>query len=181
MKKYTLFAPLLLLLLGACGTDKATNQDKLEEEIFALEGTLTKQMDNPTIDTATAVTLIERVDEYAERFPQDSITPYFLYRTSDVARGIGQPEKAIAMHNILIREHRDFPKLPETMFFRAFTADNDLQDKEKAISYYEAFIRAYPDHPLKKDAKMLYDVLKSGKTPDQMIKEFKAQQEKSGE
>lgn len=182
MKKHALYLILLALTgLWACSGDSKTEQDKLEEEILALEGTLVEQMDNPTIDTGSAVTLIEKVETYADRYPQDSITPYFLYRTADVARGIGRAQDAISMHNTIIREHRDFPKLPETMFFRAFIADNDLEDRDKAIMYYEAFIRAYPDHPLKTDAKALYDVLKSGKSPDQLIEEFQQQQRQSGE
>lgn len=183
MKKQVFYIIALSILTGiwACSGGSQTGQDKLEEEILALEGTLVKQMDNPTVDTASAVTLIEKVETYSQRYPEDSITPYFLYRTADVARGIGQPEDAISMHNTVIREHRDFPKLPETMFFRAFIADNDMEDRDKAITYYQAFIRAYPNHPLIKDAKILYDVLKSGKTPDQLIEEFQQQQRQTGE
>lgn len=182
MKKHLPYFILLVLTgLWACSSDSATTQDKLKEEILALEGSLIKQMDTPTIDTATAVTLIEKVEDYARRFPQDSVSPHLLYRTADVARGIGRPAQAISMQNTIIREHREFPKLPETMFFRAFIADNDLEDKEKAINYYEAFIRAYPDHPMMKDAKALHEVLKSGKTPDQLIEEFQQQQSQAGE
>jgi len=184
MKNLLFLCLLAIFGLQACGSESgkaAKDKDKLREDITALEERLREQQNTLDLDTASAITLLEKVDTYHERYPQDSLTPHLLYRNADLSRGIGKPEEAISTWNTLIREYREFPKLPEAMFFRAFTADNDLQDKEMAEKYYEAFIRAYPDHPMKTDAKALLDVLKSGKSPDEIIEEFQKKRESIGE
>ena len=179
--KNLLYLLLIVVWAAACSTEQEPSKDKLREEITALEQTLLQQTDNPTIDTASAVTLIGKVESYASRFPQDSMTPHLLFRNADVARGIGQPQQAIDMYSQVVREYRDFPKLAEAMFFRAFTADNNLEDKDLADQYYRAFIRAYPDHRMTKDAKLLLEVLNSGKTPNELIREFQEKQKNEGE
>jgi outer membrane protein assembly factor BamD (BamD/ComL family) len=168
------------LLFTACGepdrmADENKSKDRLAEEILALEGTLKKQMDNPTIDTASAASLIEKTALFADRFKQDSLTPHFLFKSAAVARGIGQYEKAVDLWDRTATVYPDFEKVPESIFFQGFTYDNDLKNNPKAAEKYEAFLQQFPKHPIAKDAKMLLEVVKSGKTANEVVKEFQQQ------
>lgn len=168
---------LAALIFTACGdpsrmADEDKPKDRLAEEILALEGTLKKQMDNPTIDTASAVSLIIKSDLFADRFQQDSLTPHFLFKSGAVARGIGQYEKAIDLWDRVVTVYPDFEKVPESLFFQGFTYDNDLENMPKAEEKYEAFLQQFPKHPIAKDAKMLLAVVQSGKSANEVVKEF---------
>jgi tetratricopeptide (TPR) repeat protein len=168
---------LVALIFTACGdpdrmADEDKSKDRLAEEILALEGTLKKQMDNPTIDTASAVSLIDKTDLFADRFQQDSLTPHFLFKSGAVARGIGQYEKAIDLWDRVVTVYPDFEKVPESLFFQGFTYDNDLENMPKAEEKYEAFLQQFPKHPIARDAKMLLSVVQSGKSANEVIKEF---------
>lgn len=168
---------LVALIFTACGdpdrmADEDKSKDRLAEEILALEGTLKKQMDNPTIDTASAVSLIDKTDLFADRFQQDSLTPHFLFKSGAVARGIGQYEKAIDLWGRVVTVYPDFEKVPESLFFQGFTYDNDLENMPKAEEKYEAFLQQFPKHPIAKDAKMLLAVVQSGKSANEVVKEF---------
>lgn len=179
-----LLLPLITLL--SCGdpdrmADENKSQDKLAEEITALEDLLKKQMDNPTLDTASAVTLIEKTELYASKFEQDSLTPQFLFSAAAVARGIGEYEEAVQLWAQVEEEHLGFEKQPEAIFFQAFTYDNDLQNMPKAIEKYEKFLIQYPKHPIAKDARMLLKVAQSGKSANQVIKEFQEQDNQATE
>ncbi|MEQ8704090.1 MAG: hypothetical protein RIC19_09240 [Phaeodactylibacter sp.] len=168
---------IIALGLAACGdpdrmADEDKSKDRLSEEILALEGTLKKQMDNPTIDTASAVSLIEKSALYADRFQQDSLAPHFLFKSAAVARGIGQYEKAVDTWDRVVTVYPDFEKVPESIFFQGFTYDNDLENMPKAEEKYTVFLQQFPKHPIAKDAKMLLEVVQSGKTANEVVKEF---------
>lgn len=171
---------ILSLLFTACGdpdrmADENKSKDRLAEEILALEGTLKKQMDNPTIDTASAVALIEKTDLFAGKFQQDSLSPHFLFQSAAVARGIGKYEKAIDLWDRVYTVYPSFEKAPESVFFQGFTYDNDLKNGPMAAEKYEVFLQQFPKHPIAKDAKMLLEVVKSGKTANEVVKEFQQQ------
>ena len=62
------------------------------------------------------------------------------------------------------------------MFQKAFTFDNDLHDKQLAKKYYEDFLKAYPNHKLAEDIKLLIPTL--DKTDAQLIEEFERKNRK---
>lgn len=184
----TTFLSILALAIGisACGSkgQKAGNEEAKEDmqaEILALEGRLKEQVDEMTFDTFAATTLIDRTRTYAELYPQDSMAAPFLFQAASVLRGMGKFQEAIDMWGHIVAQYEDFPKVPEAVFFQGFTYDNDLRDADTAKKYYEYFLERYPKHPIAKDVQILLDVLESGKSPEEMIKEFQMQREAAGE
>ncbi|TXB62162.1 tetratricopeptide repeat protein [Phaeodactylibacter luteus] len=153
------------------GTD-SMDQDQLSESILALSATLKKQMDSPTLDTATAQALVAQSIAYGERFPKDSLTPRFLFEAAAVARGMGDFQQAVETWGHISMDYPDYEKAPESIFFQAFTYDNDLRDTSRARKYYEFFLEQHPKHPIAGDARMLLEIIKTGKTPEEVIREF---------
>ena len=58
---------------------------------------------------------------------------------------------------------------------KAFVLENQINDYDQAKNTYEVFIEEYPDHPMRDDAE--YSIKNMGKSPEELIKEFEANQE----
>ena len=168
------------LLLTSCGSEPAAeeplSQDKLTELLLALEGTLQEQKDQPRVDSATVRTLTDRAEEYARRFPQDTLTPKFLFQAASASRGIGDFEKSAALWGSIAAGYDNYQRAPDALFLQALTLDENLQDTTRARQQYEAFLARYPKHPLANDARILLEAARSGKSANDLVEEFRQQQ-----
>lgn len=166
-------------LLFACSpgksNGKAPQQEELASELRVLEHTLAQGLNELTIDTATALSFVEKAQQYAAHFAQDSLAPNFLFRAADVARGLGDYALAVQLWGKVASDFEDSPRAPQSLFFQAFTFDNDMRDYTAARSAYQTFLERYPKHPMAKDAMALLEVLNSGKTTEELIREFQQQ------
>lgn len=169
------------LLLSSCGSEppaeEGLSQDRLSELIQGLQGALEEQKDQPRVDSATIRTLVDRVEEYARRFPQDTLTPKFLFRTAAASRGIGDFEKAVELWGRITVSYENYKRAPEALFLQGLTLDENLADTGRARQQYEAFLERYPKHPLANDARLLLEAARSGKSGNDLVKEFQQKQE----
>lgn len=163
----SLLSALLLLAVAACGP----KSDKLAADIEALRQKLASATTFP-LDTVVGNQLIEKSIQYADAFPADTIAPRLLFQAAEVAKAIGKPQKSIELWERIGSQFASYGKAPESLFLIAFTLENDLGDKEKAKSVYQSFIDKYPDHDLTDDAQQLLQFLQSGKTIEEIMKEF---------
>ena len=182
MKNLIFFLAIAIsILFTACGSgpgsDETLSKDKLTELIRGLEGTLQQQIDQITLDTATARTLADRAEEFAQRFPQDTLAPYFLFQAANVSRGIGDFEKSVELWGRIASEWESYRRAPEALFLQAFTLDDNLGDTKRAQQQYEVFLERYPKHPLANDARLLLEAAKSGKSSNELIKEFQQKEQ----
>lgn len=174
------FLFLFAALLAACGPKAGRktppSQAQMAQQFRDMENRLAQNLNQMAIDTATADSLVNLGMEYAAQFHQDSLAPQFLFRAADVARGIGETGLSVSIWGKVSREYQDSPYAPEALFLMAFTLDNDLRDTARARQGYEDFLRQYPKHPLAGNAGELLRVLQSGKTPEDLIREFQQKQ-----
>lgn len=182
MKNLTFFLlASISLLFGGCNAgppaEEPLSRDKLSEAIQGLSSTLEQQSGQIKVDTATVRAMIDKAQEFARRFPQDTLAPKFLFQAANVSRGIGEFSNAATIWGRVASEYEQYRRAPESLFFQAFTLDNDLKDTAQARVHYEAFLERYPKHPMAKDASLLLEVIKSGKSAEEMVKEFQQNQE----
>lgn len=181
MKKITLLVIGLIISCYACNSSGQANlqEDKstLEDAIQALHAQVLK-MEDVTKDEEIAKNLVAKSQLYAKQFPQDSMTAIYLFRAADVSRGLGDFALAIDLWGKVNKDFPKYEKAPDALFLQGFTYDQDLKNVEQAKSYYKQFLEKYPKHPLVKDASLMLQYLENDKTPEELIKEFKA---KSGE
>lgn len=168
------------LLLTSCGSgpgaEEPLDKDHLSELIQGLQRTLDEQKDQERTDSATARTLAGRVEEYAQRFPKDTLAPKFLFQAATSSRGIGDFEKAVELWGRISVEYENYRKAPEALFLQAFTLDENLKDTARARQQYETFLERYPKHPLANDARVLLEAAKTGKSANDLVEEFKQRQ-----
>jgi TolA-binding protein len=188
-KNYTLLLIILsVLLFNACntGTNSTTNQTDVEAqskealaaEIKKLEETLLSKVNETALDTATANALISNSRRYASKFPQDTMSATYLFKAAEVARGTGKYNLAINLWKQMENRYPDHSRAAQALMLQGFTYDSHLRQYNTASQYYQAFLDRYPNHPLAKDVQQLLNVIKAGKSPEELIKEFQSQQEK---
>jgi len=106
----------------------------------------------------------------------DSTTPELLFKAGALVKGRKDPAKAIGIWSLISEKYPDSKWVADAMFQKAFTFDNDLHDKQLAKKYYEDFLKAYPNHKLAEDIKLLIPTL--DKTDAQLIEEFERKNRK---
>lgn len=164
---------LFLLVLGglmvACNTSEKQKEAKA---IFKLEKILKAERDvNKEEDSARD--LIEKSVQFAAKYPEDTLTASMLFKAADVARGIGEHEKAIELWGRVNTEYESHKNAPEALFLQGFTFDQGLNNKQKAKEYFKRFLKKYPDHDLVKDIKLMMSQYNQEKSDLDLIKEFK--------
>jgi len=165
---------LLITLLGMFSFE-ACNQSTTEvtlEKIATLETQLIKAEDVQK-DMEAAKELIQLSERFYKENPQHPRTPELLLKAGDVARGLGNPGKAIQLWGFLWRDYPDAENAAESLFLQALTFETMLNDKDNAKRYYMKFIDKFPDHKLANQA--LTSMQQLELTPEQLIEQFQKQ------
>jgi len=164
----TIIAALLvaaLVTITSCkpSRDKSLGQIRsLEQRLFSPEAS--------GFDKVKADSLMTLYKEFIDRFPKDTLSPGFLFRSANIAMNSGNGIVAIEQFDRYLKEFPDGSKAPLCLFFKAFVYENLLKNMDKAKESYLLFIEQYPGNAFAKDAEMALQNL--GKTPDQIVKEF---------
>jgi outer membrane protein assembly factor BamD (BamD/ComL family) len=176
MKAFKAIALLILAgtILLSCSDPRNDDIEKItqmENDLFSEESSL----DN--MDKAKG--LIDEYTLFADQYPEDTLSPEFLFRAADIAMNINRGEMAINIYNRILKSYPDFRKAPECLFLKAYVYENNLGQLNKARVYYQEFIDKYPENDFADDAEISIQNL--GKSPEELIREFeekmKAQEE----
>ncbi|MCX6296476.1 MAG: tetratricopeptide repeat protein [Bacteroidetes bacterium] len=177
------FIALMAFSFASCGSDEkvkeakvATTTDQkveLTNLINRLEGEMHRSM---KIDNVIAGQALQAYSDFSKNYPNDSITPDYLFKAGEIATAIQQYPQALAYYQLITQKYPNYKLVQESLFLQAALLDNFLNDDAKAKVIYEQLIKAYPKSTYVNDAKAAINNL--GKTDEQLIKEF---QKKNGE
>ncbi len=178
--------PCTLIILGistlfcACGSKpngiNTATQAQLISTLGQLESQL-RQSTESTLDTAKINTFVQNAEILAERFPQDSLAPLYLFKAAELRHASGKWAEAIDLWGTVDAKFKNYQRSPEALFMQGFVSENDLQNRKQAIRYYEVFLAKYPEHPMAEDARALIENLKKGITDQELIEQFEQQQQ----
>ena len=163
-------ASFLILVISVTFLSCSPSRQKMAGKISSLEA---KMKTSTSIDTNAVNELISGYQKFVTRFPDDSLSPDYLYRAASIAAGYQKGNQAIELFQKIITSYPNYKKTPECYFMLAFTYENVLGNLGKANEMYNTFIAKYPDHQLVQDAKTAIKYL--GKSPDAMIRDFERQ------
>ncbi len=170
--KHTIFI-LLVVALAACSPSK----EKLQEQITNAETALfSNDKGNFVFDEKLVQTAIDAYQKYVATFPEDSLTPEYLFKKADLYRSIRNSEQAIVTYNLISEKYPKYEKAPYCLFLKGFIYENELNKTQEARKAYQTFLDTYPNHDLADD--VAFSLNNLGKTPEQLIKEFEEQQQK---
>lgn len=173
MIKNIFFLIFISLIFISCGDSRksALTKEESQLQIKSLEKELFsgKQMFN---DSA-ALAVVEYYNEYANAYPDDSLSPDYLFRAGEVSLSLNEAVKSIGYFKRVCDQYPQFEKAPYSLFLQAYVLDNHINDK-RAGEVYRDFIEKYPDHPMVKDAE--FSIQNLGKSDEELIREFEAKQ-----
>lgn len=169
MKKAFIFF-LALSFSFACQQDKQVVKTQLQSEIQALEAQLLQNQD-ASKNVEAAKQLVEKTRQFAKEFPEDTTAATLLFKAAEVARGAGDPGRAVQLWGEVWRKHPAHWRAPMAMFLQGFTCDSDLRNADMARQYYQQFLQQYPNDSLAGQVKQLLNVV--DKAPEDLVKEFK--------
>jgi outer membrane protein assembly factor BamD (BamD/ComL family) len=161
----------LILVLFCLATFVACNDSKSKslEKIQKLEKQLLDANGNPK-DEVSAYNLQVEYDDFATRFPDDPQAPEFLYKTATISINLNWGESAVKVLEKFLQLFPADKRAPEALFFLGFVYDNQINDDNKAGTYYNDFLKKYPKHVLAKDVEA--SIRNLGKTDEELIREF---------
>jgi len=141
----------VVLLLMAVAFSSCNSRSSMVKKIEPTENSL--KSDTTQIPSAEKVKAVQALYlEFADKYPADSMAPEYLFRAADLAIYLRDYKSTIGLYDRILTEHKQFSKLPQTLFMKAFAYDQYLQDPMKAAEFYRQFISLYPDHELADDA-----------------------------
>ncbi len=170
-----LFFLISAFFLYSCGSDKPEQKEGtldvrsiLVEQIKSFEKELyvAEKLDPIKADMA-----ISTYSEFIEKFPDDSLTPDFLFKAGEVATANMQYKQAVGYYKGLATRYPDYKYKEEAWYLQAHIWDNFLNNDDSAKVIYEMVIQKFPSSHYAQDAKAAIQNL--GKTDEQLIEEFK--------
>ena len=123
------------------------------------------------VDYQAANDYIRICELYALVQPKDSQSPEYLHKAGETARAVRAFPKAVNLYDRIYTQYPNYEKAAQALFLKAFTYDNDLNDKGTARALYEEFLKKYPNDDFADDTQFLLKNL--GKNDEEIIKGFK--------
>ena len=176
MKRTILFLSIITIFSTACeGPQKGGKSDAMSlEESIRLQEETVYNADQNKLSRQEATVLVNLYEKYANKNPEDSLTPEYLFRASDITMNLRRPGQTIRLFDRILNEYPDFKKAPVVLFLKAFVYEDQMQDYDNARKYYELFLEKYPDDDFADDAEISLKNL--GKSPEELIREFELNQ-----
>lgn len=153
------------IIAVACTQSKESLLKNIKEKEKIIKENKTEIYDN-----STAESLRKDYQNFIKRFPEDTLAPYFLHRSAEVALGMNLSEESVKDLDTLIKKYPGYKFLPEAFFFKGFIQENHQKNLDAARQTYSRFLITFPNHPLYDQVKLTLDNL--GKSPDEIIKGF---------
>ena len=144
-----------------------SSRDKMSGEISTLQLNMKAVQ---KFDSVTVTELLSAYQNFSLKYPDDSLSPEYLFKAAGLAAGLNRGTQAIGLYESIIGAYPDFKKIPECYFMEAFTYENTIGNIGKANELYNEFLTRYPDHELADDARAAIKFL--GKTPEEIVMEF---------
>ncbi len=174
MRQFILFTisviSISVLLLSACHTnnlkkEKRAQIDAMEQQLF--------QTSKGIVNQKAAANMIDLYQDYANTFPEDSLSPQYLFRAADISLNVFHSDATIRLFNRVMKDYPNFEGTPQLLFLKAFTYDYYMHKIDSARIYYTAFLQKYPKHPFAQDAQISLQQL--GKSPKEVVKDFQSE------
>jgi len=153
MKRVLLILFAATLLFPACKSDP---REKLIKEIKQAEQEIISKEFNVTMEKSQH--LMDLYLAFAEKFPQDSLTPELLFCCAAIATASQQERYAITLYQRIYDEYPDHALRPIVLLEQALAYDN-MGNAEHAKPLYEQFLVMFPDHPYTEDVEHLLEMV----------------------
>ena len=150
MKRITVLMFMLIAFIS-CNSNNEKHDDA--KAIADLEHKVLT--DAKSINPSTADSLVSMYKQFAEAYPQDTLSPAYLYRAADILANRKECLPAIDLLDKIEEKYPQSDYAPQASFLKGVIFQDVCLNKEKAAESFNAFIAKYPNSPLVNDAKGL--------------------------
>jgi outer membrane protein assembly factor BamD (BamD/ComL family) len=166
----------LILLAASCGNEekkpvvqppKELPREQFLAQIRHYESEMHKSM---TLDPNMATIAVKAYDDFAKNFPDDSLTPDFIFKAGEISTANQQYPQALMYYQTITTKYPAYKLAAESLYLQGYLLDNFLNDDPGAKLIYEQVIVKYPALSYAADAKAAIRNL--GKSDEELIKEF---------
>ena len=109
--------------------------------------------------------------DFAGKYPDDELSPEFIFKSAQRCNAIAQHEQAIKLFQSIIDKYPKSKRCEEALFLQGYIYENSMKDLAKAKETYTKFLEKYPNNELADDAKLAIQNL--GKSPEEIFESFK--------
>ena len=168
--RYLIGVFVLSALLFSCSNPDSIAEEKAKQDSLtkvAARGKYQAAVDSAekairndkNYDKRLAEAAIKAYSDFTVTFPDDSMTPEYLFRASDLAQGNKQYQQAAVYLETIIEKHKEYRKYETACFMAAFIYDTYLENinhgGDRAKTLYEFVISHYPNTKQAEDSKVL--------------------------
>jgi hypothetical protein len=165
------------------GSNNKLLQEKGKSQTAVLQ--LLQQIDSlgnlGIFDLNIAKDYIASAEQFSNEYPEDSMTPEFLYKAGLMAMTVAKSsesheektlycQNAFTIFDDIERVYPEFNGIRNCLFNRGVIFDDILHDYESAEIYYRMYIARYPTDSLSITLESYLQYL--GKSPEEIIAEF---------
>ena len=148
------------------------NKDDYERDIIAIKSLIDSISSVDNDYNVVGRKLIDDIIEFANNYPYGENVVDFLFTAAKTANGIGEYRESVKILDKIINKYPGYPNIKEVLFLKAFTYDENLNNKEKAKDAYLKIIQEFPKDPLASESKILLENLYL--SDKELIEKYKA-------
>lgn len=160
---------LILLGLFAC-EPSPPDQNAIKTQIAAIETEIRANI--ASLDTGKALKVVDLYLQYQRLYPQDTVSPEYLFKAADVSRGTGRYEQALRLLKSFELAYPSHPRKAACIFLQGYIYQNDLGSFALADQAYQKFLELYPNHPLAHEARNMQAMMQIPET--ELMERFKS-------
>lgn len=158
-------AILIFVVFVACSSDDPAKRiAKLEKQLFATE---------QAVDPLIADDLVTAYCDYATQYPDDLMSPEYLFKAVDVSMNLNNPQRTIAIVDRMLRDYPDYPRTQAALFVKGFIFETYYGNLDMARKIYEQYLELYPNGEFADSCRSSIENL--GLTPEELVKKFENQ------
>lgn len=128
----------------------------------------------PQQDTNQVKEIINAYQNFAQRFPDDSMAPEYLFRAAGACLNDRRLIQSLELYNFVEHEYPNAYRAPYSLFSRAFIFENYIKDLYQADRLYYLFIKKYPKHEMNNDAVIAREYV--GRSIKEMLDDMKTKE-----
>jgi outer membrane protein assembly factor BamD (BamD/ComL family) len=152
-----------ITIFGLCSCGGEGNVDTKADTHALMVGKIDslykKMAASQTFNQGEAMEAMRMYVEFSTKYPNDSMTPEYLFRASDIAQGTGNYDLAAEYLETILEKHTMYTKYQDVIFSAALVYDNYLENVnhggDRALQLYDLIISKYPESNYAEQAKVL--------------------------
>ena len=149
----------------------AANKQSRQQYIDKIKKWETEMHKSMELNSVTANQAIKAYDDFVKMFPEDSLSPDFLFKAGEITTATKQYPQSLQYYQQITNKYPKYKLYDISLYMQGVLLDNYLNDDAKAKIIYEEVIAKYPTSTYANDAKA--SIKNLGKSDEDLIKEFK--------